>query len=144
MHISYKNRLLWKIKVAPPPYRNYLQPLYLSVTLYACAQRDSGVFHASYKDDGFVVCKDLCHKTEVDISLVRVVKSFIVITLHTVNYIVHVHLHVFGDSFDCYLLPINECLGIQHTCRLGFSLLVDQRVPEGTCSQVLRSTLVDS
>ena len=25
-----------------PPYRNYLQPLYLSVTLYACAQRDNG------------------------------------------------------------------------------------------------------
>ena len=23
-----------------PPCRNYLQPLYLSVTLYACAQRD--------------------------------------------------------------------------------------------------------
>ena len=24
----------------PPPCRNYLQPLYLFVTLYACAQRD--------------------------------------------------------------------------------------------------------
>ena len=27
-------------KSYPPPCRNYLQPLYLSVTLYACAQRD--------------------------------------------------------------------------------------------------------
>ena len=27
----------------PPPCRNYLQPLYLSVTLYACAQREVGV-----------------------------------------------------------------------------------------------------
>ena len=26
-------------KSYPPPCRNYLQPLYLSVTLYACAQR---------------------------------------------------------------------------------------------------------
>ena len=39
MHISYKNRLLWQIKVTHPPCRNYLQPLYLSMTLYACAQR---------------------------------------------------------------------------------------------------------
>ena len=28
-------------KSYPPPCRNYLQPLYLSVTLYACAQRDN-------------------------------------------------------------------------------------------------------
>ena len=27
-------------KSYPPPCRNYLQPLYSSVTLYACAQRD--------------------------------------------------------------------------------------------------------
>ena len=27
-------------KSYPPPCRNYLQPLYLSVTLYACAQRE--------------------------------------------------------------------------------------------------------
>ena len=27
-------------KSYPPPCRNYLQPFYLSVTLYACAQRD--------------------------------------------------------------------------------------------------------
>ena len=27
-------------KSYPPPCRNYIQPLYLSVTLYACAQRD--------------------------------------------------------------------------------------------------------
>ena len=27
-------------KSYPPPRRSYLQPLYLSVTLYACAQRD--------------------------------------------------------------------------------------------------------
>ena len=27
-------------KTYPPPCRNYLQTLYLSVTLYACAQRD--------------------------------------------------------------------------------------------------------
>ena len=29
-------------KSYPPPCRNYLQPLYLSVTLYACAQRGDG------------------------------------------------------------------------------------------------------
>ena len=27
-------------KSYPPPCRHYLKPLYLSVTLYACAQRD--------------------------------------------------------------------------------------------------------
>ena len=27
----------------PPPCRNYLQPFYLSVTLYACAQRGNGL-----------------------------------------------------------------------------------------------------
>ena len=30
-------------KSYPPPCRNYLQPFYLSVTLYACAQRDTVV-----------------------------------------------------------------------------------------------------
>ena len=30
-------------KSYPPPCRNYLKPFYLSVTLYACAQRGSGV-----------------------------------------------------------------------------------------------------
>ena len=30
-----------KDKSYPPPCRNYLLPLYLSVTLYACAQRDN-------------------------------------------------------------------------------------------------------
>ena len=39
MHISEKNSLLWQIEVTHPLARNYLQPLYLSVTLYACAQR---------------------------------------------------------------------------------------------------------
>ena len=34
-------------KTYPSPCRNYLQPLYLSVTLYACAQRDF--------DDGNIV-----------------------------------------------------------------------------------------
>ena len=28
------------VKSYPPPCRNFLQPFYLSVTLYACAQRD--------------------------------------------------------------------------------------------------------
>ena len=29
-------------KSYPPPCRNFLQPFYLSVTLYACAQRGDG------------------------------------------------------------------------------------------------------
>ena len=43
---SYKNTYILQESFAmtdksyPPPCRNYLQPLYLSVTLYACAQRD--------------------------------------------------------------------------------------------------------
>ena len=29
------------VKSYPPPCRNFLQPFYLSVTLYACAQREN-------------------------------------------------------------------------------------------------------
>ena len=42
----YKDAYIWQESFAmtdksyPPPCRNFLQPFYLSVTLYACAQRD--------------------------------------------------------------------------------------------------------
>ena len=44
-------------KSYPSPCRNYLQPLYLSVTLYACAQRDN-IFNdraPSYLRENFVL-----------------------------------------------------------------------------------------
>ena len=36
-------------KSYPPPCRNYLQPLYLSVTLYACAQRVDTYMYVPYQ-----------------------------------------------------------------------------------------------
>ena len=46
MHISYNVRFAMTDKSYPPPCRNYLQPLYLSVTLYACAQREYAKRHS--------------------------------------------------------------------------------------------------
>ena len=39
MHISYKNRLLWQIKVTHPLPQLSTAALFISATLYACAQR---------------------------------------------------------------------------------------------------------
>ena len=35
-------------KSYPPPCRNYLKPFYLSVTLYACAQREQGIHRVNH------------------------------------------------------------------------------------------------
>ena len=58
-------------KSNPPPCRNFLQPFYLSVTLYACAQRDYVIQHfcdvvfvfSSYDYEG------LCYTIELDLFL---------------------------------------------------------------------------
>ena len=72
-------------KSYPPPCRNYLQPLYLSVTLYACAQRvyahqrNTTIYQIPYQINTLILLSGCpLYDDAVNVEIFKIVQRFII------------------------------------------------------------------